>query len=271
MEVETMKHFKLALFLGLLGLIAGVFVFPYQLDALKISLGEAEYAKMVGKIPVPLNVVWAVTAVQVAILATILSWVGLKLTKRTGLALPLLTTWIVEKRKPAIDKSGIKFALTGGAIGAVFMIAADVIVFQPYIPKIGNGENVVWWKALLGGTLYGGVVEEILVRLFLMTLVVWILAALFKKNNGEIPKAFFWIGIIFAALLFASGHLPATAKIYGTLSPILITRAFVLNGVLGILFGYLYWKKGLEYAMLAHMTVHIVNQLILLPLLQLFS
>jgi membrane protease YdiL (CAAX protease family) len=266
-----MKHFKIALFLGLLGLIAGIFIFPYQLEALKISLGETEYDKMVGNIPVPLTVVWAVAALQIAILTTVLGWIGLKLTTRTGLSLPLLTSWVVEKRNPVINKPGIKLAVIGGAIGAVFMIAADVIIFQPRIPKIGNGESVVWWKALLGGSLYGGIVEEVLVRLFLMTLFVWVLAFLFKKKNGEIPKSFFWIGIIVAALLFSAGHLPATAKIYGALTPMLITRAFVLNSVLGCLFGYLYWKKGLEYAMLSHMTVHISTQLVLLPLLQLFS
>ncbi|WNB91792.1 CPBP family intramembrane glutamic endopeptidase [Bacillus sp. NEB1478] len=264
-----MKHLKIALFLGLLGMIAGAFVFPYQLDALKISLGEAEYTKMIDQIPVSMTVVAIVTVLQIAVLTTVLSWIGLKLTTRTGLILPLITPWILEKKKPVIDQSGLKLAVVGGIVGAIFMIGADVLLFQPYIPKLGNGESVVWWKALLGGALYGGIVEEVLIRLFLMTLIVWILAVLFKKKKGELPNAFFWIGLIIAALLFSAGHLPATAKLYDGLTPILITRAFVLNGVLGCLFGYIYWKKGLEYAMISHMCVHVVNQLILIPLLSL--
>jgi membrane protease YdiL (CAAX protease family) len=265
-----MKQLKIALFLGLLGLIAGAFVFPYQLEALKISLGEDEYTKMINSIPVSITVAGIAATIQIGILTTVLSWIGLTLTSRTGLTLPIIKTWLTEQKKPVIERSGVKLAVIGGAIGALFMVLADFLIFQPHIPKLGNGENVTWWKALFGGVLYGGIVEEVLLRLFLMTLIVWILAVLFKKKKGELPDVFFWIGLIVAALLFSAGHLPATEKLYGELTPILITRAFVLNGVLGFLFGYLYWKKGLEYAMLSHMVVHIVNQVILLPLLNLF-
>jgi hypothetical protein len=40
----------------------------------------------------------------------------------------------------------------------------------------------------------------------------------------------------------------------------LVTRALTLNGVAGIAFGYLYWRHGLEAAMLAHMSTHLVLQ-----------
>jgi membrane protease YdiL (CAAX protease family) len=40
-----------------------------------------------------------------------------------------------------------------------------------------------------------------------------------------------------------------------------VTRILVLNGVAGTLFGYLYWRKGLEAAMIAHgaadLTLHV--------------
>jgi hypothetical protein len=38
-------------------------------------------------------------------------------------------------------------------------------------------------------------------------------------------------------------------------------RALVLNGVAGIAFGYLYWKDGLEAAMIGHMSAHVVMQI----------
>jgi len=149
------------------------------------------------------------------------------------------------------------------------LIAADVFLFQPRIPKIGNGEGVVWWKAALGGVFYGGIVEEVMVRLFLMTLIVWVLSFIFKKNGNTIPLSFYWIGITLAALIFSAGHLPATEALYGELTALLIVRSFMLNGILAVFFGYLFWKKGLEYAMIAHMMVHIVTQLIILPILKL--
>ena len=66
---------------------------------------------------------------------------------------------------------------------------------------------------------------------------------------------------IIAALLFAAGHLPATFAILGT-SPLLIARCFLLNGGLGLLFGRLYRKYGLRYAMIAHGGCHVVSKLV---------
>jgi membrane protease YdiL (CAAX protease family) len=266
-----MKHLKIALFLGLLGMVAGAFVVPYQLETLKVTLGEAEFTKIMNDIPVPLPVMFAIAAVQIGIFTTVASILGLILINRTGLSLPLLNTWLIEKKKPVIDRSGIKLAVFGGAIGAILMVFTDIFLFQPFMPKVGTGEGVSVWKALVAGVLYGGIVEEVLVRLFLMTLIVWLLAVLFKKQAETIPSYFYWTGLIIASLLFSAGHLPATSAIFDGLTPLIIARAFVLNGVLGVLFGYLYWKKGLEYAMFSHMTVHIVTQLILLPLLKLVS
>ena len=41
----------------------------------------------------------------------------------------------------------------------------------------------------------------------------------------------------------------------------LVVRALVLNGVAGVAFGYLYWRHGLEAAMLGHMSAHVVMQI----------
>lgn len=264
-----MKHLKIALFLGLLGIIAGAFVVPFQMESMRITLGEAEYEKITGEMPFPLPVLFAIVSLQLGVMTAVLGWIGLKLTERTGLSLPLLQAWLLEKRKPAVDRAAVKLAVIGGAIGAIFLVFSDMFLFQPHLPKIGTGESVVWWKAVLGGVFYGGIIEEVFIRLFLMTLIVWLLSFIFKKQKGTIPSSFYWIGIILAALLFGAGHLPATEALFGELTSLIIARALILNGVLGILFGYLYWKKGLEYAMIAHMMVHIVTQLILLPLLKL--
>ncbi|ANX10691.1 hypothetical protein ABE41_001520 [Fictibacillus arsenicus] len=269
--MQQLKHLKIALFLGLLGLLAGAFVVPFQLESLKNTLTAVEYAKMMDAFPFPLPVMIIIASLQIGILTTILSWIGLKLTERTDLTLPLLRTWIAEKKKPVIDRSALKLALIGGAIGSFFMILTDLFLFQPHMPKLGNGEGVVWWKATLAGVLYGGIVEEVLMRLFLMALIVWLLSFIFKKYRETIPLSFYWIGIILAALLFSAGHLPATEVLYGELNTLIIARSFILNGVLAIFFGYLFWKKGLEYAMIAHMMLHVVTQLVLLPIIKLVS
>ena len=66
---------------------------------------------------------------------------------------------------------------------------------------------------------------------------------------------------VIAAFLFAAGHMPATLSMLGS-TPLIIFRCFLLNGGVGLLFGYLYRKYGLRYAMIAHGGCHIVSKLI---------
>ena len=67
---------------------------------------------------------------------------------------------------------------------------------------------------------------------------------------------------ILAAILFAAWHLPATAMIFGNLTPLLLVRCFLLNGGFGMLLGWIYRKFGIQYAMLSHATLHMVSKLI---------
>ena len=67
----------------------------------------------------------------------------------------------------------------------------------------------------------------------------------------------FWGAIAVAALLFGAGHLPAAAKIWG-LEDIVVVRTIALNAIAGIAFGWLYWKRGIEMAMLGHFSADIV-------------
>jgi hypothetical protein len=42
------------------------------------------------------------------------------------------------------------------------------------------------------------------------------------------------------------------------LTPVVVARALVLNGVAGATFGVLYWRAGLEAAMVAHVAADVV-------------
>ena len=64
-----------------------------------------------------------------------------------------------------------------------------------------------------------------------------------------------------AALLFGLSHLPTAFGVV-PLTPVVWTYAIVLNGICGMVFGWLYWRKGLEAAMVAHFLVDIVLHVI---------
>lgn len=101
--------------------------------------------------------------------------------------------------------------------------------------------------------LYGGITEEILMRFGLMTLLVWIAAKIYKGTKPSL----YWIGIILASLIFALGHFPMVFQVIGKPSPILLCYVLIGNSIGGLVFGWLYWKKGLESAFLAHIFAHV--------------
>ena len=49
---------------------------------------------------------------------------------------------------------------------------------------------------------------------------------------------------------------------FGTLAPLVLLRCFLLNGGLGLVFGWLYRKYGIQYAMIGHAGAHIISKLI---------
>ena len=94
-----------------------------------------------------------------------------------------------------------------------------------------------------------------------MSLFVWLFSKIKRTVNGYATDLGVWSAIVLVSVIFGLGHLPMTAR-FIELTPIVIARAIILNGIGGIVFGWLYWKKGLESAMVSHysadITIHVV-------------
>lgn len=109
---------------------------------------------------------------------------------------------------------------------------------------------------LLLGLLYGGIVEELLLRWGIMSLLVWIGWRVIQRGKGQAHPALVWAAIFLAAVLFGVGHLPAMASMV-ELTPLITIRTILLNALGGLLFGWLYWRRSLEVAMVAHAACHV--------------
>ncbi len=94
-----------------------------------------------------------------------------------------------------------------------------------------------------------------------MTLIVWIIFKIKKTADGKPNATGIWLAIIISAVIFGLGHLPITGTIT-SITPLIVVRAILLNGIGGIIFGWLYWKKGLESAMIGHFSADIVLHVI---------
>jgi membrane protease YdiL (CAAX protease family) len=54
------------------------------------------------------------------------------------------------------------------------------------------------------------------------------------------------------------GHLPIASALGIGLTSSIVFYVVIANSLFGLIAGYLYWKKGLEAAIIAHMLAHVV-------------
>jgi membrane protease YdiL (CAAX protease family) len=76
-----------------------------------------------------------------------------------------------------------------------------------------------------------------------------------------VHAGFVWFAIAVSAFIFGAGHLPAAAALLGALDANVVAFVIGANTVFGLLFGYLFWRYGLESAMIAHALAHVVSYL----------
>lgn len=252
-------NWRLILLLTALGAIGNVAIIPYNIAL----LNKEELLQQGVNLSIPL--IMTINTFANTVVVFILVFIGVLLLRRTGLTVPYLNAWIHRKEMPKFSFEWLLIAITFSFFGSLLIIVFDQTIFMRFIDMPEQVNNITWWHGLLA-MFYGGITEELMVRLFAMTFIVWLLAVITKRQAGNIPTSFYIIGILGATLLFGLGHLPATLKVFGELTPILVVRGLFLNGLLGIFFGYLYYKKGLEYAIIAHLSADLFLHVIINPL-----
>ncbi len=239
------KYFIVLLIFALSGLVGGYLAGLDLFDSYPPEIQEQIMSAGMDK-----NTLTLITAVQYAGYGFFLGIFGIILSKKIGL-------WNDEL---SIEFKPMVSALSIAAIGGVSMIAFDILWFGKIIQPIADSYLVKPnLPTIIGTVLLGGIVEEVMLRLFVMSLLAFILLKLFR--NSENTDAIFAVANIVSALLFAAAHLPATQVLFG-LTPLILFRCFLLNGGLGLLFGRLYRKHGIQYAMIAHAGCHVISKLI---------
>jgi hypothetical protein len=217
------------------------------------------------KIKLSLPMLAAQQALEVFVLLGLLALFGLRMGHRVGLGSPWLQGVFGAPRTATRATLRPAHTIVLGLVAGLAMLGLS-LVLDPMLPKMLHpvAKDSAGAAALWGflASFYGGIAEELQLRLFLMTLLVWTLTLAGRHR----PKpALFWMAIAIAALAFGAGHLPAAQQVWG-LSAIVVVRTVVLNALGGFVFGWLYWKRGFEMAMLGHFSADIVLH-VLAPLL----
>ena len=195
---------------------------------------------------------WMVV-IQSMLYAAFCGFFGYILSEKVGLMRPL-----------SLEKKKLLTTLSITAVCGV-LFSLDYWTFAKWIPALGEtyGEPITL-AIFLSSVLYGGVIEEILMRLFLLSLLAFLGWKLFfrKREREAIPAGVLIVANLLTAMAFAAGHLPTTISLFGELTPLLVLRCFLYNGGLGLAFGWLYRKYGIQYAMVCHAGCHVISKLI---------
>jgi membrane protease YdiL (CAAX protease family) len=215
---------------------------------------------------------WLPTAPVGLVLAVLVIRVAQFLSARTGLGLPFLEGWLegspVWHRLPR----AVSLSFVVAVLASLLFVAA-----VPLIVAVDRGVSGVpgrlaelaatypgWWRGLLA-SIDAGISEELFYRYLLLSLVVWLLG-LIRKGGGLSRRASVWIAILATGLLFGWAHID---DVIGTdrHSAFNLAAMAVLSGGVGMALGWVFWKHGLESAVLTHFLVDALYYAALLPAL----
>jgi membrane protease YdiL (CAAX protease family) len=220
------------------------------------------FALMSDKAPVITPVLVIAQMIQASILFAIAIYFGLRLAKRVGFGLPILEGALKGDGQTGSRLKSVLWLSVGlGALASALIVAISIPFESLSVDFLKAEVSIPAWKSLLA-SFYGGIAEEVLLRLFLMTFFVWITFKIWKTSEGKPTAAGIWLSIIVSSVIFGLGHLPITGSVTA-ITPMVVLRAILLNGVGGVIFGWLYWKKGLESAMISHFSADICLHVIL--------
>lgn len=197
----------------------------------------------------PSTAIWKIAllgTIQAGLFYGCICWISAKILPKTDLRpFPYL-------HKENYLKQIVYPALSSGVLLGLMIFIFDKTIFNK---SLYVGIHPPFWRAALA-CIYGAVNEEVLLRLFLFTFIFFLTGkcvTIHQKNRSII----LWFVNILIALLFGLGHLPAAFKLASP-SSFEIFRLLFLNGIAGIVFGYLYWSKGLWTAIGAHFVTDIM-------------
>jgi membrane protease YdiL (CAAX protease family) len=178
---------------------------------------------------------------------------GSILYQKVNLKVPLIEKLVGIENNDLNPSNILLYGILGGILSGILLSLVGLL-FNPILPteflELGKSLN----PTLSARFLYGGLTEEILMRFGLMTLIVWLTSKICKGTKPIV----YWIGIIVTSIIFALGHFPIVYQAVENPSMGLLTYIIIGNTIGGLIFGWLYWKKGLESAFLAHIFAHVI-------------
>lgn len=178
--------------------------------------------------------------------------VGTVLHEKVNLRVPLL-----QRITDSTKKSSIKGIVPYGLIGGIISGASITVIFLAFTPTLSAEfmDKIATSQISLFTRVFNGAVTgEILHRFGFMTFLVW----LGHKMSGQLTPSTYWTAIIASIVLFAAAEISPMLMMGNTISMGHLLYQIPITAISVTIAGWLYWRKGLEAAILAHVTANII-------------
>lgn len=192
--------------------------------------------------------------IQPTVLMLLAIALGLWAAPKVGLDAPAVRAW--AERRPILPALAPQLApaMLGGLAVAIMLVGFWWVVrAQAFTAPV-----IALEMPLATKLLYGGIVEELLLRWGVMSLFVWIAWRLGGAAR-PVPGWAVWSALVASSVLFAAGHLPMLHVLLPAAPGWFVGMALMGNFIPGMLFGWLYWRRGLEAAIIAHALAHLLS------------
>jgi hypothetical protein len=217
-----------------------------------------------------------VDGLQGFMLGAVILAVGVVVSSRTGLGTPYIDAWLSGRPGVTPVKRVVSLSVIAVIAASVIVISLGLLLSMIMLaagsdssavvsgPTTAVGDYPEIWKWFLV-SCHAGVTEEILFRFGLMNLLAWIGRRLVSPGGQSLPRGVVWSANLIAALVFGAFHLVGVLPVPDV--PLVQASVVAQNTMVGLVFGWFFWRFGLESAMLTHFFLDVFFYVIMIPVL----
>ena len=173
--MKTIINWRVFFILWSATILSSIAILPYALELQGSTLESLD-------LPISLPALITLQIVQGAILFAVIIFAGMFFASRVGLGTQILDS--ITRGESTSDKirAILPISIGLGVIAALLILGLDVFVFQPaLINELGTSAHALnlqnaqpaAWKGFLA-SFYGGIAEEIQLRLLVMSFLAWL-------------------------------------------------------------------------------------------------
>lgn len=203
-------------------------------------------------------------AFQATLLTVLLAFAGLAIGHRYRLGAPLLQRWLNGQHDVRWDRSWPVDSALVGVLAASLTVLLTVLMHR-WFPGTFASLPVASEASIIDRFLacfYSSISSEVQLRLFFLTLLVWLATRTLDRSAGTRSYLF---AITVAAIVPGLGEILSTENVWSDIS-YTVLYPVLPEAVMGFAFGWIYWMRGLEMSIVAHFFGDCVTRVVV-PLL----